>query len=120
MNLADYLPIAIMFVLVVVFAGISIGLGISLPMETTANPFITRELAFEFHYFFTRKFWFVYLAKALVVFPGGFGTMDELFELLTLVQTHSCGRSATPASLTMCLIFRKTSLAELQRLSTSC
>ena len=68
-------------------AGISIGLGISLPMETTDNPYITRELSFEFHYFFTRKFWFVYLAKAMVVFPGGFGTMDELFELLTLIQT---------------------------------
>jgi uncharacterized protein (TIGR00730 family) len=68
-------------------AGISVGLGISLPRETTANPYITRELGFEFHYFFTRKFWFVYLAKALVVFPGGFGTLDELFELLTLVQT---------------------------------
>ncbi len=68
-------------------AGISIGLGISLPQETTSNRYITRELAFEFHYFFTRKFWFAYLAKALVVFPGGFGTLDELFELLTLVQT---------------------------------
>lgn len=67
--------------------GISIGLGISLPKEPTANPFITRELGFEFHYFFMRKFWFVYLAKALVVFPGGFGTLDELFEILTLVQT---------------------------------
>jgi hypothetical protein len=72
-------------------AGISIGLGISLPNEPTMNRFITRELGFEFHYFFMRKFWFVYLAKALVVFPGGFGTMDELFELLTLVQT---GKSA--------------------------
>ena len=72
-------------------AGISIGLGISLPNEPTINRFITRELGFEFHYFFMRKFWFVYLAKALVVFPGGFGTMDELFELLTLVQT---GKSA--------------------------
>jgi uncharacterized protein (TIGR00730 family) len=68
-------------------AGISIGLGISLPREVAGNRFITRELGFEFHYFFMRKFWFVYLAKALVVFPGGFGTMDELFELLTLVQT---------------------------------
>jgi uncharacterized protein (TIGR00730 family) len=68
-------------------AGISIGLGISLPMETTNNEYITRELGFEFHYFFMRKFWFVYLAKAVVVFPGGFGTMDEFFELLTLVQT---------------------------------
>ncbi len=67
--------------------GISIGLGISLPAEPTANPYITRGLGFEFHYFFMRKFWFVYLAKALVVFPGGFGTLDELFELLTLVQT---------------------------------
>ena len=73
-------------------AGISIGLGISLPEEPTANPFITRELGFEFHYFFMRKFWFVYLAKALVVFPGGFGTMDELFELLTLVQTGKTGK----------------------------
>jgi len=69
-------------------AGISIGLGISLPMETTNNEYITRELGFEFHYFFMRKFWFVYLAKAVVLFPGGFGTMDEMFELLTLVQTE--------------------------------
>ena len=68
-------------------AGISIGLGISLPHEPSHNPYITRELDFEFHYFFMRKFWFVYLSKALVVFPGGFGTLDELFELLTLVQT---------------------------------
>ena len=68
-------------------AGISIGLGISLPMEPSANSYITRELGFEFHYFFMRKFWFAYLAKALVVFPGGFGTLDELFELLTLIQT---------------------------------
>ena len=68
--------------------GISIGLGISLPMEASSNPYVTREMEFEFHYFFMRKFWFVYLAKALVVFPGGFGTMDELFELLTLVQTQ--------------------------------
>jgi len=73
-------------------SGISIGLGISLPKEPINNRFITRELAFEFHYFFMRKFWFVYLAKALVVFPGGFGTMDELFELLTLVQTHKVDR----------------------------
>jgi hypothetical protein len=74
-------------------AGISIGLGISLPNEATANRFITRELGFEFHYFFTRKFWFVYLAKALVVFPGGFGTLDELFELLTLIQTEKIGKA---------------------------
>lgn len=68
--------------------GASIGLGISLPFEQSLNPFITRDLQFEFHYFFIRKYWFVYLAKALVVFPGGFGTMDELFETLTLIQTQ--------------------------------
>ena len=67
--------------------GINIGFNISLPHEQIDNPYITRELNFEFHYFFMRKFWFLYLAKALVVFPGGFGTMDELFETLTLVQT---------------------------------
>ncbi len=68
--------------------GITIGLNISLPLEQYPNPFITKDLSFEFHYFFMRKFWFVYLAKALVVFPGGFGTFDELFELLTLRQTQ--------------------------------
>ena len=68
--------------------GLSVGLNISLPFEQSPNPYISRELNFEFHYFFVRKFWFVYLAKALVVFPGGFGTLDELFELLTLVQTR--------------------------------
>jgi uncharacterized protein (TIGR00730 family) len=73
--------------------GISIGLGISLPDEPTMNDYITREMGFEFHYFFMRKFWFVYLAKALVVFPGGFGTMDELFELLTLVQTRKSSKT---------------------------
>jgi uncharacterized protein (TIGR00730 family) len=73
-------------------AGISLGLGISLPAEVSSNRFITRELAFEFHYFFMRKFWFAYLAKALVVFPGGFGTLDELFELLTLIQTGKTGK----------------------------
>jgi uncharacterized protein (TIGR00730 family) len=67
--------------------GLSMGLNISLPFEQVPNPYQTRDLAFEFHYFFIRKFWFAYLAKALVVFPGGFGTMDELFDLLTLVQT---------------------------------
>ena len=68
-------------------SGRNIGLGIALPHEQSANPYITRRLAFEFHYFFMRKFWFLYLAKAVVIMPGGFGTMDELFESLTLVQT---------------------------------
>jgi len=68
--------------------GPSIGLNISLPFEQTPNSFQTKELSFEFHYFFVRKYWFFYLGKALVIFPGGFGTMDELFELLTIVQTE--------------------------------
>jgi len=68
-------------------SGLSIGLNISLPFEQAPNPYITRELNLDFHYFFVRKFWFVYLAKALVIFPGGFGTLDELFDVLTLVQT---------------------------------
>ena len=67
--------------------GLNIGLNISLPMEQIDNPYVSRELNFEFHYFFMRKFWFAYLAKAVVVMPGGFGTLDEFFELLTLVQT---------------------------------
>lgn len=67
--------------------GENIGLGISLPFEQSDNPYITRRLSLEFHYFFMRKFWFSYLAKAFIVMPGGFGTLDELFELLTLMQT---------------------------------
>ena len=67
--------------------GQTIGLNIQLPLEQEVNPYVSRELIFNFHYFFMRKFWFVYPAKALVVFPGGFGTMDELFEVLTLIQT---------------------------------
>lgn len=67
--------------------GKSIGLNIQLPLEQDVNPYVSRELIFNFHYFFMRKFWFVYPAKALIVFPGGFGTMDELFEVLTLIQT---------------------------------
>ena len=66
----------------------TIGLNISLPMEQHPNPYISQELAFEFHYFFMRKFWFLYLAKALVIFPGGFGTLDEYMEALTLIQTR--------------------------------
>lgn len=68
--------------------GRSVGLGISLPFEAGVNDWVTPELAFEFHYFFTRKLWFLYLCKALIVCPGGFGTMDELFESLTLMQTQ--------------------------------
>jgi uncharacterized protein (TIGR00730 family) len=67
--------------------GINVGLTISIPNEEFDNAYITRELSFHFHYFFMRKFWFAYLAKAVIVFPGGFGTLDELFELLTLMQT---------------------------------
>ena len=67
--------------------GVNIGLGISLPHEEGANQYVSRDLAFQFHYFFMRKFWFTYLAKAVIVMPGGFGTLDELFETLTLVQT---------------------------------
>jgi len=72
--------------------GKSIGLNIKLPFEQEPNPYITPALNFEFHYFFMRKYWFAYLAKALVVFPGGFGTLDEMFELLTLAQTHKLAK----------------------------
>jgi uncharacterized protein (TIGR00730 family) len=72
--------------------GPSIGLNIGLPHEQRPNPFITPALSFQFHYFFMRKLWFAYLARAIVAFPGGFGTIDELFELLTLTQTHKLDR----------------------------
>jgi uncharacterized protein (TIGR00730 family) len=72
--------------------GKTIGLNIALPFEQVPNPYITPELNFEFHYFFMRKLWFAYLAKALVVFPGGFGTLDELFEILTLAQTEKLAK----------------------------
>ena len=75
--------------------GKTIGLNIRLPYEQMPNPYITPALNFEFHYFFMRKYWFAYLAKALVVFPGGFGTMDELFELLTLAQTGKLAKKMT-------------------------
>ncbi len=68
--------------------GYTVGLNISIPFEQFPNPYITPALSFEFHYFFIRKYWFTYLAKALVAFPGGFGTLDELFETLTLIQTE--------------------------------
>ena len=75
--------------------GKTIGLNISLPFEQFPNPYITPSLSLEFHYFFMRKYWFAYLAKALVVFPGGFGTLDEMFELLTLVQTQKLAKQMT-------------------------
>lgn len=74
-------------------AGKTIGLNISLPHEQHPNPYITRELLFEFHYFFMRKLWFAHLARALIAFPGGFGTLDELTEILTLAQTRKLSRS---------------------------
>jgi hypothetical protein len=73
----------------------SIGLNISLPHEQLPNPYITDELNFEFHYFFIRKFWFVYLAKAMVIFPGGFGTIDEMMEVLTLLQSKKIQKNLT-------------------------
>jgi len=72
--------------------GKTIGLNINLPLEQDPNPYISPSLNFEFHYFFMRKFWFAYLAKALVIFPGGFGTLDELFEILTLAQTEKLAK----------------------------
>lgn len=68
--------------------GVNVGLTISIPAEEFDNRYVTRGLSFHFHYFFMRKFWFTYLAKAVIVFPGGFGTLDELFEILTLLQTR--------------------------------
>src|SRR6266478_8166417 len=72
--------------------GKTIGLNIGLPFEQLPNPYISPELSFEFHYFFMRKFWFAYLAKAIVVFPGGYGSIDELMEVLTLVQTRKLNK----------------------------
>jgi uncharacterized protein (TIGR00730 family) len=73
--------------------GKSIGLNIKLPFEQGLNGFITEGLGFQFHYFFMRKLWFAYLAKALVIFPGGFGTLDEMFEILTLAQTNKLAKT---------------------------
>jgi len=75
--------------------GLNVGLTISIPVEEFDNRYVTRELSFHFHYFFMRKFWFAYLAKALLVFPGGFGTLDELFEILTLRQTQKMKKHLT-------------------------
>lgn len=79
--------------------GKSIGMNISLPYEQKLNPYVSPELAFTFHYFFMRKFWLVYKAKAIIAFPGGFGTCDEVFELLTLIQTEKISKKG----MTLCL-----------------
>ena len=75
--------------------GRSVGLNISLPFEQSSNPYIPDGLNFEFHYFFMRKLWFVYLSKAMIMFPGGFGTFDETFEVLTLLQTKKLKKKVT-------------------------
>ncbi|MCP4154457.1 MAG: LOG family protein [bacterium] len=75
---------------------ITMGMNISIPFEQEPNDYISPQLNFEFHYFFMRKLWFLYHAKALVVFPGGFGTLDELFETLTLVQTQKLDKFKLP------------------------
>ncbi|MEX1138877.1 MAG: TIGR00730 family Rossman fold protein [Bacteroidota bacterium] len=75
--------------------GKSIGLNISLPFEQYPNRYISKEFNFEFHYFFMRKFWFAYLGKAFVMFPGGFGTLDEMMEVLTLLQTSKIKKKVT-------------------------
>lgn len=75
--------------------GRSIGLNISLPFEQSSNPYVSKEFNFEFHYFFMRKFWFAYLGKAFVMFPGGFGTLDEVMEILTLLQTSKIKKKVT-------------------------
>ncbi len=75
-----------------VTGGRSVGLAISLPFEESVNKYVTPDLGFEFHYFFTRKYWFLYLCKAMVISPGGFGTLDELFEALTLRQTQKINK----------------------------
>jgi uncharacterized protein (TIGR00730 family) len=72
--------------------GKTVGLNIGLPFEQFPNPYVSPELNFEFHYFFMRKLWFAYLSKALIVFPGGFGTLDEMMEMLTLTQTQKLAK----------------------------